>query len=376
MVKKAVFVAFIGLIVGAIAVLLYFYSIYKRVVVHPEFVPISADPDVPTPTPNPLASYTVLLMGYGGDTHDGGYLTDTMIVAHIDPKKALVTLISIPRDIWVSLPLTADTPSYHKINAAYAFGRDDNTYPNKPKEFTGAAGGGQLAKYAVSQVTGLPIDYFIAVSFKGFQQSIDVLGGVEVDVPHTFDDNQYPIEEEKENMCGKSDEELKELVATLSGDLLEKEFPCRYESLHFDEGIELMDGQRALKFVRSRKSEEYGGDYNRSQRQLVLLTAVKKKVISLGFIPKVFPFISSLTNDMQMDIEARVVQEKLTTNPDPSEFSISSIRLTNDNVLVDARSDEGQYILVSHEGEGEWSSVHDYIQKELEKDSRSSDISE
>ena len=313
----------------------------------------------PTPTPDPLAPYSVLLLGYGGPQHEGGYLTDTMIVAHIAPREKTVTLIALPRDLWVSLPLSADDGEvFYKINAAYAFGLDQRQYQDRPIQFTGAAGGGELAKHAAEYVTGLPVRYFIALSFDGFIKSIDVLDGVEVVVPHTFDDYYYPIEAEKDNVCGKSEEELVELTATLSGVLLEQEFHCRYEHVHFDRGKTYMNGETALKFVRSRKSDAYGGDYNRSIRQQALLQAVKDKIIRINFIPKVIPFINSLTADMQTDIDVKTIASILQTHPAPGEFTMHTVTLTEETVLATGVSNDGQYIL---EPKDSWESVHRFI---------------
>lgn len=365
--NKIVVTVALGLGIGALVTLGYFYSVYQQIVVRPhvpEMISAAFNTSTPTPTPDPLASYSVLLLGYGGRDHDGGYLTDTMILARIDPKKSDITLISIPRDIWINLPLGREGNPGHKINTAYAFGLDNYQFPHKPLEFTGEAGGGQLAKYAVSQVLGFPVDYFIALSFDGFKESIDVLRGVDVDVPHTFDDHLYPIPEEKENDCGKSPEDNEAIAATLSGILLEKEFSCRYEQIHFDKGTEHMDGDRALKFVRSRKSDNFGGDYNRSLRQMALLQAVKDKIISIGFIPKIIPFTASLTSDMQTDIDASTITGKLKSHPDPSGFTIRTISLSDENVLKESRSEDGQYILVPATGSG-WESVHEYIRHEL-----------
>src|SRR5690606_22235607 len=144
--------------------------------------------------------------------------------------------------------------SHWKLNAAYQIGSSDKNYSRKLPQFTGAAGGGELAKYAVSKILGQPVQHFVALSFAGFTKSIDVLGGVQVRVNNTFDDYWYPIEGEEDNSCGRSEEDIAALTATLSGNLLEQSFPCRYEHLHFDAGVTPMDGETALKFVRSRHS--------------------------------------------------------------------------------------------------------------------------
>ncbi|KKS23590.1 MAG: Membrane-bound protein LytR, partial [Microgenomates group bacterium GW2011_GWC1_41_8] len=242
---------------------------------------------------------------------------------------------------------------------------DQNQYRDRPERYTGDAGGGELAKYAAEYITGLPVRYFAILSFAGFEESIDTLGGIDVTIPHTFEDTLYPLEEEKGNDCEKTPEEIEEITATMSGDLLEEQFPCRYETVFFEKGTEHMDGIRALKFVRSRKSKTYGGDYNRSLRQLALLEAIKEKVISINFIPKIIPFMNSLTRDMQTDMGAGDFKTIVDTHPKLQEFTIKTISLTDDNVLVESRSDNGQYILVPKESEDDWTSVHEYIQREI-----------
>src|SRR5579864_5172138 len=148
---------------------------------------------------NPI---NILLLGYGGGNHDGAYLTDSMIVVHIDPKTRKVYLISVPRDIWVKIPTNGTDGNYWKINAAYELGLDDMSYPNKQAQFKGQDGGGRLAEYIVSHVTGLPIDYFVGMDFTGFKHSIDTLGGVDIRVETAFTDSEYPIDGNETDLCG------------------------------------------------------------------------------------------------------------------------------------------------------------------------------
>lgn len=364
--KQALVLLFAFFLILGTGMFAYFKRIYTSVVVHTPTVMLPfINKTTPTPTPDPTAPYSILLLGYGGGGHDGGFLTDTMIIAYIIPKKELVYLIPIPRDVWVPLPIEGDVLIPYKINAAYAIGRDDRRFSKKPDVFKGTAGGGTLAKYAAGLVFGKQVDYFAAISFEGFQKSIDILDGVDVAVPHTFDDFLYPIEEEKENNCGKSDEDIQAVTATLSGTLLEKEFPCRYEQIHFDKGPEHMDGTRALKFVRSRKSEQYGGDFNRSLRQQALLKAVKEKVISLNFISKIFPFISTLTQDMQTDVTASVFTQKLNIHPNITSFVIKTVTISD--LFVEGRSSDGQFILIPKTGENNWDEIHSFISSSIEK---------
>ena len=68
-------------------------------------------------------------------------------------------------------------------------------------------------------------------------------------------------------------------------------FPCRYEHLHFNTGVQHMDGKTALKYVRSRHALQDGGDFGRASRQQRFLSAVKDKVLSVTFIPKIVPLM-------------------------------------------------------------------------------------
>ena len=119
---------------------LYGWNIYKKV--NTTSTPAASTTATPEPTPDPDRPVSFLLMGYGGGGHEGGKLTDTMMVVYVQPKLQQIDLISIPRDLWVSFPVNGETESYWKINAAYALGSDDRNYPHKLAQYTGPGGGG------------------------------------------------------------------------------------------------------------------------------------------------------------------------------------------------------------------------------------------
>ncbi len=171
--------------------------------------------------------FNIVLLGYGGGNHDGAYLTDSIIVVHIDPSNKIVTLISVPRDIWVKIPTNGVTGDFWKINAAYELGLDDNDYPNKQSLFLGPSGGGNMAKYVIGQVTGLPIDRFVALDFSGFKNTIDTLGGVDINVQTAFTDTEYPIDGKENDLCGHSPSDLPMLEAEATQSAVESVFPCR-----------------------------------------------------------------------------------------------------------------------------------------------------
>lgn len=213
----------------------------------------------------------ILLLGVPGGTHEGSDLTDTMIFLSVNQKNGKTVLVSLPRDIW-SETLQA------KINTAYHYGKE-----KKP------SGGLILAKSVVEEIVGLPIHYALKIDFAGFKKLIDLLEGVEIEIERGFDDYQFPIEGKENDPC--------------EGD---PEYKCRFEHLHFDEGRQILDGERALAYVRSRNAEgEEGTDFARSKRQQKLILALKNRLFSLELLfnpKKIYYFIKTLGKTIETDI--------------------------------------------------------------------------
>src|SRR5581483_6729335 len=202
----------------------------------------------------------ILLLGIGGAAHDGPNLSDTVIFASIDTEKNTVHLVSIPRDLWIP-ELKA------KVNSAYAIGQEKR-----------AGGGLILAKATVSKIVGQEIDYGFRIDFGGFVKAIDTVGGLDISIDNTFDDNEYPNEQKTTDLCGHTLDEATKLIATEEATVV---FPCRYEHIHFDAGPQHLTGDQALIFVRSRHAEGIeGSDFARSKRQQKVIEAFKDKLFS------------------------------------------------------------------------------------------------
>jgi len=187
-----------------------------------------------------------LIMGIRGEGPDSPDLTDTLLVVSYSHPDKQISLISIPRDLWVGSLKT-------KINAVYHYGqfKDEN------------GGGVKLTQSAILETLGLPIHYSAVINFTIFREAIDLIGGIDVNVANTFTDNQFPIEG-------------KETALPVSS---------RYESITFTSGPNHMDGTTALKFVRSRHAEgEAGTDIDRDRRQQQVIAAIKQKVFTLRFL--------------------------------------------------------------------------------------------
>lgn len=310
--------------------------------------------------------FNILLLGYGGGNHDGAYLTDSMMVLHVDPKTKKMLLISIPRDIWIKIPTDGENGQYWKINSAYEIGMDDQNYPNKQTQFTGQDGAGHLAEYITEQVTGLPINNFVGLDFAGFTKTIDTLGGVTINVENSFDDYQYPRSDElADATCGLDQTKIASLSAEIAtgSASVNVAFPCRYLHVHLNAGSQHMDGKTALEYVRSRHGTNgEGSDFARSKRQRNLILAVKKQIMSVGFVPKAIPFITSLENDLKTDLTLDDVKTFTQQTTSLNNYTIQSIAITDQNYLKDAVSSDGQDILEPTAGLSNWGQVHNYIE--------------
>lgn len=185
----------------------------------------------------------ILLLGIGGEGHEGAFLTDTIMLASYKPSTKQVALLSIPRDLVVNLKQYG----WRKINSANAFGEVSN--PGKGPEKTASV---------VSDITGQSVDYYVRVDFSGFKKLIDQFGGVDINVESTLEDYKYPIE----------------------GNELLYPIEDRYEHLLIEKGLRHLDGATALKYARSRHGTGgEGSDFARSRRQQQIMLAFKEKLL-------------------------------------------------------------------------------------------------
>jgi anionic cell wall polymer biosynthesis LytR-Cps2A-Psr (LCP) family protein len=324
-------------------------------------------PRIPTPASSQAGedSVNILLLGYGGAGHDGGNLSDSIIVVSLIPNERKASLISIPRDLWVKVPIRSDISQNFKINHAYAIGLDDRTYPLKQPEYKGQFGGGNMAKEVVGEVIGMPIDYFLSVDFQGLKDIVDTLDGVTVNVPVTFDDNFYPIKGSENDTCGKNADEITKLHEQYSDTELHHQFECRYERIQFEKGQNRMNGEEALKFVRSRASAQHGGDFARSQRQQALILGIKQKLLSIYTFGKFDELYNQYVKMINTDLDLAAAKDLIQFLGEPDSYQIKFIGLSDQNQLLSTKSGDGQFILVPKDGEGVYSGIHNFVRQEI-----------
>ncbi|MFW5888468.1 MAG: LCP family protein [Patescibacteria group bacterium] len=261
----------------------------------------------------------ILLLGIGGKNHSGGELTDTIMLASIDPEEKKAALVSIPRDL--TLPVAG--MGRPKINSINAYAEQDGE------------NGGVALSQALSDVLDMPIDYYVKADFQGFINIIDELGGVEVDVKHTLNDYRYPIK-------GKEADE---------------NYDDRYEHLYIEKGKQEMDGELALKYARSRKSMgAEGSDFARAERQQQIIQATKQKFQDTNMVLKP-KLISDILNELNDHIDTNLkIWEIVKLWEIGKDIKIGDIeREVLDNspngLLASRINEEGAYILIPRNGD-------------------------
>jgi polyisoprenyl-teichoic acid--peptidoglycan teichoic acid transferase len=168
-------------------------------------------------------------------------LTDTMLLVNLNYKTGRVNLLPLPRDLWSDAYQT-------RINALYSYGPEHN--PDHPEQFVVTA---------LHELAGLNIDYPVVITMLQLEAIIDVIDGIQVDVPVGFIDNEFP----------RADVDV---TKVFDPKLL-------YETVEFSAGQQTMNGATALKYVRSRHSEsDQGTDNDRSARQQLIFSAIITKL--------------------------------------------------------------------------------------------------
>jgi LCP family protein required for cell wall assembly len=219
--------------------------------------------------------------GYGGPGHDGAYLTDSIMVVSVQPRPSgppSVAEISLPRDWYVPITLGNGKKSAGRINEAYA----DGVSGEGTLAATDPAAGSAAADATLEHLLGIHIDHWIGVDFEAFKAAVDAVGGVDVTVPDTFTDYQYPAGE-----CNGQRGEN-----------------CRVMTVHFAAGLQHMNGTRALEFSRSRHSTDNGEgtDFARSRRQQLVVAALKQKVVSIGGLGSLPDLLNGLGDNVVTDL--------------------------------------------------------------------------
>jgi LCP family protein required for cell wall assembly len=205
-------------------------------------------------------SITVLLLG--SDTRSGtSFRTDTIMIAVVRPRDGQVSLISIPRDLWVNIP----TVGMQRINTAYQYG-ELGDYPG---------GGAGLLKDTILYNLGVQIDHTAMVDFDGFRKTIDTIGGIDVPVSCPYSDWR----------------------------LLDPTYDPENENNWFmytaGPGLIHMDGDLSLWYARSRK---HSNDFDRGRRQQEVIRAIYGQALRSELIARIPQLYGDLSGSFTSDI--------------------------------------------------------------------------
>lgn len=182
-----------------------------------------------------------LIVWVGWKWHRGAYNTDTLIIASYNPRTKQVNLISLPRDLYLSI----DKWYYGRINSIldYYMTQKDHSLEQSLS----------ILSQKVGNLIWQDIPYYAMIDFGWFEKLIDQLWWIQVEVPEELYDTSFPIDD------------------------------FNYGTLHIDAGKQLMNGNTALNYARSRHSTS---DFDRSRRQQIIIKSLMNKLFSF----------SSLTN--------------------------------------------------------------------------------
>lgn len=262
----------------------------------------------------------ILLLGMGGKNHQGGYLTDTIILASLQPSAKKAAMLSIPRD--TTIPM--EDIGWRKINNINAFAEAKNP-----------GSGGMAVSQAISDVLDIPIDYYVRIDFAGFVKIIDELGGIEINVENTINDYSYPV----------------------MGMEKAEPYESRFKRLYIEKGIQKMDGDLALEYSRSRHTPGVeGSDFGRGRRQQIVLQAIKEKMLSTNFLfqpNKIMNIINEAQAHFSANLKIWEIIKLWDMFKDVKESDISNKALDNsaNGLLVDMINEDGAYILVPRSGD-------------------------
>ena len=178
---------------------------------------------------------TFLILGLDQRPGENSLLTDSILLATIDAQTGNYLLFSIPRDLWLDDLKT-------KINALYYYGQRKD--PND---------GTQLVKERLEEILDWPINYTVLLGMNQIKELVDLVGGIEIEVERGFVDQEFPKDDG-------------------SGEVM---------TVEFEPGRQIFDGERALQFMRSRKSKDpvEGTDEARQRRQKKVILALKDKLV-------------------------------------------------------------------------------------------------
>ncbi|HZI95718.1 MAG TPA: LCP family protein [Candidatus Paceibacterota bacterium] len=275
----------------------------------------------------------ILFLGISGEGSLGAFLTDTIFVTSIIPSKKQITMISLPRDLWVEIP---NGSTEMKINSLYQL-------ENRGKSFS-KADSYNLIKEKVEDITGLPIDHALILDLKGVEKLIDSLGGIDIWL--------------------KAD--------MVDPNLVNPHNPS--EIFHLSAGWRHLDGALIIKFIRTRYAPN--GDFYRIEHQQQIIAALKDKLTKLADVWNLISWLKiwqSLSGHFITDLDFNTIWQMFPVVKNISSGQIQYLSITNrspDELLMtsttyDSWSKKDIYILIPKKGFENYEEINNYIKEKI-----------
>lgn len=262
---------------------------------------LTSQPDAPSPVPTPKPNNRVNILVLGIDRRPSEQCpcrSDVMILGTLDPDTLTAGLITIPRDLYVSIP----TIGTNRINTAMFYGELRN-YPGK---------GPGLAKVTTEKIFGRTVQHYVVVDFSGFRKLVDAVGGIDINVPQAIDDPTFPNDT----------------------------FGIR--PLHIPAGLVHMNGDLALAYARTRHADN---DFGRSKRQIQVLLAMRDRALRFDVIPKLPGLVQALWGIVDTDLSPQDIINlaQVAARVKPENIKSASI---DETMTTEYYSREGEYFLI------------------------------
>ena len=256
----------------------------------------------------------ILVLGVDTRDPDSDQNADVIMIARIDFVTNEVRVVSIPRDLQVEVP----GHGLHKINGAYNIGVQED-------QVNGIAGV-LMMRDTIEYNFGVPIHEFILVDFEGFEEVIDSVGGITIDVPVAIEDDAYPTED-----FGTT-------------------------TLIINEGRQHMDGETALAYARTRHQDS---DDERRERQMLVLRALLDEGQSLGSVTRITQVIRATGDAVLTSIgwEKQLALVNVGLRMDQDDIVMENIR---EPLVTPGTSEDGHWIYV-----GDPTEIGEFIEKVL-----------
>ncbi len=286
----------------------------------------------PSELKNDNGRVNILVAGNSADDlgHNGGELTDSIMVLSINTKNNTALMLSIPRDLWVAMP--PDVGGHAKINAVYPQGGMDDL------------------RLIVEDATGLAIHYTALVNYTAFRDLVNAVGGITINIKS---DNPRGIYDSSLDWSSRS--------------------CCALAK--YPNGPAMLDGKQALNLARAR-GEGFGsygfeGDFTRTEHQRQMLLAIKDKASNPSVIAnplKISNLVDAVGSNVRTDLQVGEMQSlyyygKKIDNTKIDSYNINTLKGEDITMLANYTSPDGQSALIPAAGMDDFTEIAAQIKK-------------